>query len=81
MPLKKGQSNAFPSTKKHVELSKNWKPNFIVMSSKANESRYKSQREYFDRPLNYKSGVATVKASNLKPMEVYHKITPVRSIQ
>ena len=81
MPLRKGQTNAFPSTKKHLEMAKNWKPDFVVMSSKANETRYKSQREYFDRPLNYKSGEVASKIQANKPMEVYHKITPVRSIQ
>ena len=51
------------------------------MSSVANDSRYKSQREYFDRPVAYKSGNTSSKVSSIKPMEVYHKITPVRSIQ
>ena len=61
MPVKKGQSNAFPTAKAHLELSKDWKPDFVVMSSKANETRYKSQREYFDRPLKYKSGTVSTK--------------------
>lgn len=81
MPLKKGQSSAFPSVKKHVEMTKGWHNEFCVMSSSANDTRYKSQREYFDRPLMYKSGEASCKSSAVKPMEVYHRITPVRSIQ
>jgi hypothetical protein len=52
------------------------------MESRANDERTRTQREFFDRPLskpapwnNKNSGMIP-----LKPMEVYHKMTPVRSI-
>ena len=81
MPIKKGQSAAFPSAKKHFKLAEKWKPEFVVMMSKANENLYPARREYFDKPVNYQTGMNPNKAISLKPMEVYHKITPVRSIQ
>lgn len=51
------------------------------MQSRANERIFKDKREYFDKPIMYHSGMNTNKTNSLKPMEVYHKITPVRSIQ
>ena len=42
---------------------------------------YPQKREFFDKPIHYQTGVQWTKNHTLKPMEVYHKITPVRSIQ
>ena len=50
------------------------------MQSRANELVYKSKREFFDRPIGYMTGMNTSKTGNQRAMEVYHKITPVRSI-
>ena len=80
-PLKKGQSTAFPSAKKHFKLANGWTNDFVVMASKTNERVYKDKREFFDKPVVYQTGVNSNKTGTLKPMEVYHKITPVRSIQ
>ena len=81
MPIKKGQSKAYPSAKKHFRLANGWQSDFVVMSSQANGQVYKDKREFFDKPVNYQTGMGNVKNNTLKPMEVYHKITPVRSIQ
>lgn len=51
------------------------------MQSRANDKMFRDKREYFDKPIMYQSGMNTNKINTLKPMEVYHKITPVRSIQ
>lgn len=51
------------------------------MQSKANMVLFKDQREFFDKPVYYQTGTNSLKTNSLKPMEVYHKITPVRSIQ
>ena len=80
MPLKKGQSTAFPTAKKHFKLASGWQSDFVVLHSRANENVYKSKREFFDQPVSYQTGMNTNKTHALKPMEVYHKITPVRSI-
>ena len=80
MPIKKGQSGAFPSAKKHFRMSENWKPGFVVMHSRANEINYPAKREYFDKPVGYQTGMQSNKNTTMKPMEVYHRITPVRSI-
>jgi len=42
MPLKKGQSQAFPTAKQHYKLAKEWKLNFNVMASQGNGVRYKT---------------------------------------
>ena len=81
MPLKKGQSNAFPSAKKHFQLASKWTNDFGVMQSRANDRIFRDKREYFDKPVMYHTGMNTNKTNTMKPMEVYHKITPVRSIQ
>lgn len=83
MPLAKGASKAFPSPKKHFKLASRWDEGFTVMESRGNEERTKSQREFFDRPLSKPAQVKSSKKISmpLKPMEIYHKITPVRSIQ
>jgi hypothetical protein len=82
MPLAKGASKAFPSPKKHFKLVSKWDDGFTVMESRGNEERTKSQREFFDRPLSKPVHVRSTKkiVMPLKPMEIYHKITPVRSI-
>ena len=80
MPIKKGQSSAFPSAKRHFKLASGWQNDFTVMQSRANNTIYKDKREYFDKPVSYWTGMNTNKTSAMKPMEVYHKITPVRSI-
>jgi len=41
MPIKKGQSRAFPSAKKHFQMAQAWQNDFIVMQSRANEHVYK----------------------------------------
>lgn len=83
MPIQKGVSKAFPSPKKHFKMASKWMQSFTVMESRANEERNKTQREFFDRPLT--NPVRLPRKAGLiappKPMEVYHKITPVRSIQ
>ena len=80
--LQKGKSSAFPSAKKHFKMTAGWTSDFTVMESRCNEKRYKAHREFFDKPVlihQQKAGGKT--ATNfLKPMEVYHRITPVRSI-
>ena len=81
MPLKKGSTKAFPSPKKHFQLASKWQNDFVVMQSKANMVVFKDQREFFDKPVYYQTGANSLKANSLKPMEVYHRITPVRSIQ
>ena len=81
MPLKRGQTKAFPSAKKHFKLASHWQNDFVVMQSKANDKLYPGKREFFDKPVSYATGQSANKATTLKPMEVYHKITPVRSIQ
>ena len=81
MPYKKGQSSAFPSAKKHYKLASGWQSDFAVMQSRANNTIYKDKREFFDKPVSYWTGMNTNKTNTMKPMEVYHKITPVRSIQ
>lgn len=53
MPIKKGQSKAYPSAKKHFRLANGWQTDFMVMSSKANDKVYKDRREFFDKPINY----------------------------
>ena len=53
MPIKKGQSGAFPSAKNHFRMTENWKPEFVVMHSRANEINYPAKREYFDKPVGY----------------------------
>jgi len=53
MPLKKGQSNAFPSAKKHFKLASGWQSDFNVMQSRANPTVYKDKREFFDKPVIY----------------------------
>ena len=81
MPLKKGQSGAFPTAKKHFQLASKWTNDFGVMQSRANTKIFRDKREYFDKPVMYQTGMNTNKTNTMKPMEVYHKITPVRSIQ
>ena len=81
MPIKKGQSGAFPSAKKHFKMANGWQNEFAVMQSRANNSIYKDKREFFDKPIYYKTGMNTMRARTLKPMEVYHHFTPVRSVQ
>lgn len=81
MPLKKGQSKAFPTAKKHFKMASGWQNDFNVMQSRANDGLYKGKKEFFDKPVMYHAGMNTNKTNTLKPMEVYHKITPVRSIQ
>lgn len=51
------------------------------MQSSSNAKRYITQREFFDKPLRHVPGSVTGKVTAVKPMEVYHKMTPVRSIQ
>jgi len=53
MPLRKGQSKAFPTAKKHFNMANGWQPDFNVLHSRANELVYKSKREFFDRPVQY----------------------------
>lgn len=62
-------------------MASGWTNDFVVMASKTNDRVYKDKREFFDKPVAYQTGVNSNKTSTLKPMEVYHKITPVRSIQ
>ena len=81
MPLKKGQSGAFPTAKKHFKLASGWQSDFNVMQSRANGHVYRGKREFFDKPVHYQTGLNSNKTNSLKAMEVYHKITPVRSIQ
>jgi hypothetical protein len=51
LPMSNVKSKAFPSFKQHIEKIKNWRPSFEVKESKANEVRHKSQKEFFDRPI------------------------------
>ena len=53
MPLRKGQSGAFPSAKKHYKLADGWQNDFTVMQSRANDNLYKGNREFFDKPVSY----------------------------
>lgn len=81
MPIKKGQTKAFPTAKEHFKLTSKWVNTFTVMESRANDTRFKTQREFFDRPVTRPlNSQKTNYPVPLKPMEVYHKITPVRSI-
>ena len=57
------------------------------MESRANEVRYKSTREYFDKPLltltkskSVKNAIGQKKLDPMKTMEVYDSMTPVRSV-
>ena len=79
-PIRKGQTKAFPTAREHFSLANGWQPDFVVLHSRANEQVYKSKREFFDRPVQYQPGQNTCKTGPHRPMEVYHKITPVRSI-
>ena len=79
MPMKK--SRAFPSAKRHYRMAGGWQGDFVVLHSRANEQVYRSKREFFDRPVYYQPGQNTNKTGAHRAMEVYHKITPVRSIQ
>lgn len=84
MPLADKTSKAFPRPKEHYKLVSKWVDGFAVMESRGNEQRTKTQREFFDRPLSKPQPWQMTKKANfipLKPMEVYHKMTPVRSIQ
>ena len=81
MPLKKGQSRAYPTAKKHFQLVSGWQNDFINMRSHGNSQLHRDKREFFDKPIKYSPGMNTNKTVTLKPMEVYHQITPVRSIQ
>ena len=81
MPLKKGQTKAFPTAKKHFKLANGWQSDFNVMQSRANDGLYSGKKEFFDKPVEYHTGMNTNKTNTSKAMEVYHKITPVRSIQ
>ena len=78
-----GNSNAFPSFKEHIEKIKNWRPSFEVKASAANEVRHKSQKEFFDRPIERPDKKQVYKGSTsvFKPMEIYHKMTPLRSLK
>ena len=51
-----------------------------MMRSQGNSDIHKDKREFFDKPVKYTPGMNTNKTITLKPMEVYHQITPVRSI-
>ena len=51
MPIKKGMSTAFPTAKKHFLYAENWDSEFGIMESRANHQRFKTQREFFDRPV------------------------------
>jgi hypothetical protein len=53
MPLKKGQSGAFPTAKKHFEMASGWQTDFNVMQSRANGHVYPGKREFFDKPVHY----------------------------
>ena len=79
MPVIKGQSKAFPTPQEHFEMADRWKNNFVMTQSQANNDIHKSRRELFDRPVQYVSGGLTNQNNLRRPMEVYHKITPVRS--
>ena len=84
-PAKKGASAAFPSAKKHFKLAEGWSNDFAVMESRCNEQRHRAQKEFFDKPVRHaaaaRPGMTTTQQHFMRPMEVYHKITPVRSIQ
>ena len=60
-------------------MADRWKNNFVMTQSQANNDIHKSRRELFDRPVQYVSGGLTNQNNLRRPMEVYHKITPVRS--
>ena len=53
MPLKKGQSGAFPTAKKHFKMASKWTNDFGVMQSRANDRIFRDKREYFDKPVMY----------------------------
>jgi len=82
-PSRKGEPRAFPSAKKHLKLVEGWSNDFTVMESRANEQRHRAQKEFFDKPIivNHSRVAGMTQTNFLRPMEVYHKITPVRSIQ
>ena len=66
------KSGAFPTAKRHFELTSKWTNDFGVMQSRANDQIFRDKREYFDRPVLYQSGVNTYRTrTTLKPMEVY----------
>ena len=86
VPAKKAGVNGevlkgpFASSRKHLKLASGWQNEFAVMQSRANNVIYRDKREFFDKPLHYQTGMNTSRAKKLKPMEVYHGLTPVRSV-
>ena len=79
MTIKKGQSRAFPSPKKHYEMARGWCNDFARMQSTGNAYLHKDKREFFDRPVKYTTGMNSSSIEAKKPGENYHNITPVRS--
>ena len=70
-----------PTAKKHFAMAQGWQTDFNVMQSKANDAVYRNQREFFDRPVNYVTGMNTNKTNQFKPMEDYNKNKHERTIQ
>jgi hypothetical protein len=51
------------------------------MTSKDNDRLHNKFREYFDRPISYSpQGIIAENPKIMKPMEVYEKISPPRTI-
>ena len=62
MPVKKGQSTAQSTARKHFKLANGWQNEFAIMQSRANNLTYKDKREFFDKPLQYQPGMNTSRA-------------------
>ena len=54
-----------------------WHSNFEVKSSKNNEYRFASKKEFFDKPTNYQSSFSK---SPMTKQEFYRHVAPKNSI-
>jgi hypothetical protein len=77
---KKKKGGAFPSPERHLAMKDSWVSSWNVTVSKFNNVHHKSQREYFDRPIDVpERGYSHERAFKSEFNTVYSQKTPMRS--
>lgn len=81
-PRQMGERSTFPHPQEHISLVNGWREKHNVTVSHFNNVHHKSQREYFDRPIDCPNkGYAHVRREKMQPFQVYAAGTPMRSIK
>lgn len=79
---RRSPKNAKVSPEAHYVTTKNWEKKWHVTASGFNNVHHKSQREYFDTPIEVpKRGYAHERVNKTEAMQIYASKTPMRSVK